>query len=109
MAGLRGHHHKPARAWEHFSHVESHRVPAELRDAVDTTNRARAQVTAPAEASACHGLLIREACSADRSPHDIEELLVLDVIRRVQADFHTAAIAQSFQQVIACARPKLIP
>ncbi len=55
------------------------------------------------------GLPISEARSAGRSPHDVEELLVLNLIRRVQADSHTAAIAQPFQQIIACARPQLVP
>lgn len=36
VTGLRGHHHKPARAWEHFSHIEPEQVPAVLRDAVET-------------------------------------------------------------------------
>lgn len=32
IAGLRGHSHKPARAWERFSHVKAQQVPADLRD-----------------------------------------------------------------------------
>lgn len=37
IAGLRGHHHKPARAWERFSRIEPDRVPAALRDTVQKT------------------------------------------------------------------------
>ncbi len=35
VAGLRGHRHKPARAWQRFSHVERGRVPRALTDAVE--------------------------------------------------------------------------
>ncbi len=34
VAGLRGHRHKPARAWQRFSHIEADRVPAALTQAV---------------------------------------------------------------------------
>lgn len=34
VAGLRGHRHKPARAWQRFSHIEADRVPAALSQAV---------------------------------------------------------------------------
>jgi hypothetical protein len=35
VAGLRGHHHKPARAWEPFSTIEQSRVPGALRRVVE--------------------------------------------------------------------------
>jgi len=34
VAGLRGHRHKPARAWQRFAHVQGAQVPALLSDAV---------------------------------------------------------------------------
>lgn len=36
VAGLRGHAHKPGRAWEHFSSIEGAQVPGALRSAVET-------------------------------------------------------------------------
>jgi hypothetical protein len=36
IAGLRGHAHKPARAWERFASIEREQVPAPLRRAVET-------------------------------------------------------------------------
>jgi len=35
VAGLRGHRHKPARAWQRFSHVEPAGVPRPLSEAVE--------------------------------------------------------------------------
>ena len=35
VAGLRGHHHKPTRAWQHFSRIEPGRVPPALTDVVE--------------------------------------------------------------------------
>ena len=35
VAGLRGHRHKPARAWQLFSHMDPGEVPQQLRDAVE--------------------------------------------------------------------------
>lgn len=35
IAGLRGHRHKPAHAWQHFSHVRRDAVPPALTDAVE--------------------------------------------------------------------------
>jgi len=35
VTGLRGHRHKPARAWQRFSHVQRGRVPRALTDAVE--------------------------------------------------------------------------
>ncbi|HVN42012.1 MAG TPA: TOPRIM nucleotidyl transferase/hydrolase domain-containing protein, partial [Steroidobacteraceae bacterium] len=35
VAGLRGHRHKPARAWQLFSHMDPGAVPRPLREAVE--------------------------------------------------------------------------
>lgn len=35
VAGLRGHRHKPTRAFEHFAHLDGDGVPGPLRDAVE--------------------------------------------------------------------------
>jgi hypothetical protein len=35
VAGLHGHRHKPARAWQRFSTVEPGRIPAPLRQVVE--------------------------------------------------------------------------
>lgn len=35
IAGLRGHTHKPAHAWQRFSHIKGEQVPAALRDTVE--------------------------------------------------------------------------
>jgi putative ATP-dependent endonuclease of the OLD family len=40
VAGLRGHRHKPARAWQHFSSIEPGRVPRAFAEAVETLARA---------------------------------------------------------------------
>jgi hypothetical protein len=68
----------------------------------------RAPSRASSEARRSGRLLVSESGLPHRSPHDINKLLILDVIRWIQANLHTTAISQRCQQIIARVRPQFI-
>jgi Osmosensitive K+ channel His kinase sensor domain/FtsX-like permease family len=49
-----------------------------------------------------------EPCGLERTPHELVKLLILELVRRVEAGVHAPSIGKALQKLVARGRPQLI-